>query len=109
MDAPVDCALVSVLLAIAKKLDRSVFPVYRPIHIYVPPRDDAVVLRTRTSRLLGMVEEEWKSRIAGFLLTYIDCGYKTLFCAGRDPESGLATRKKWAQQIAHSAHELHTH
>ncbi|KAF2754344.1 hypothetical protein EJ05DRAFT_479861 [Pseudovirgaria hyperparasitica] len=61
-----------------------------------------------TSRLLGLVEDEVTSRIAGFLLSYIDCANKTLLCAGWDPNQALL-REKWVQQITHSIHELHAH
>ncbi len=130
-----------VLLPPAKKLDGSIFPVYRPTDIHIRPSDDAMALPTRPSkvfikgedvcffkqlvssdismtsrelstyakihaaklkedvhisRLLGAVENEGTSRIAGFLLSYIDCKNKTLLCPGLGPNQALL-REKWIQ------------
>jgi hypothetical protein len=46
LDATVDCAPVGVLLPAAKKLDGSIFPVYRPSDIHIRLSDDAVALPT---------------------------------------------------------------
>ncbi|KAF2240241.1 hypothetical protein BU26DRAFT_498213 [Trematosphaeria pertusa] len=153
LDATADRAPVGVLLPPAKKLDGSIFPVYRPSDIHIRLSDDAVALPTRpgkvcikgqdvcffkklqpsdismthrelstyakihaaelkedvrTSRLLGVVEDEGTSRIAGFLLLYIDCENKTLLCPGWGPNQ-TSLREKWVQQITHSIHELHAH
>ncbi|KAF1963921.1 hypothetical protein BU23DRAFT_585827 [Bimuria novae-zelandiae CBS 107.79] len=153
LDATVDRAPVGVLLPPAKKLDSSIFPVYRPSDIHIRLSDDAVALPTRpgkvyikgqdvcffkklqpsdismthrelstyakihaaelkedvrTSRLLGVVEDEGTSRIAGFLLSYIDCENKTLLYSGWGPNQ-TSLREKWIQQITHSIHELHAH
>ena len=61
-----------------------------------------------TSRLLGVVENQETSRIAGLLLSYIDCGNKTLLCPGRGPNQA-SLREKWIQQITYWIHELHAH
>ncbi len=142
-----------VLLPPAKKLDGSIFPVYRPTNIHIRPSDDAMALPTRPSkvfikgedvcffkqlvssdismtsrelstyakihaaklkedvhisRLLGAIENEGTSRIAGFLLSYIDCKNKTLLCPGLGPNQALL-REKWIQQVTQSIHELHAH
>ncbi|KAF2791530.1 hypothetical protein K505DRAFT_363729 [Melanomma pulvis-pyrius CBS 109.77] len=62
-----------------------------------------------TSRLLGVVEDEGTSRIAGLLLSYIDCtNNRTLRCSRWDRDQA-SLREKWVQQTSHAIHELHAH
>ena len=50
----------------------------------------------RISRLHGLVQDE-DGLVFGLLLTYIDCGSKTLACAG--PEAPPTVRRRWADQV----------
>ncbi|KAL9567434.1 hypothetical protein ACKAV7_008384 [Fusarium commune] len=60
----------------------------------------------RISRLIGLVRDE--SGLAfGLLLTYIDCGNKTLLCATQ-PDTPGDLRQKWAEQVRDMVHQLHT-
>ncbi|EGU73065.1 hypothetical protein FOPG_19446 [Fusarium oxysporum f. sp. conglutinans race 2 54008] len=60
----------------------------------------------RISRLIGLVRDE--SGLAfGLLLTYIDCGNKTLLCATQ-PDTPGDLRQKWAEQVHDLVHHLHT-
>ncbi|KAF1963734.1 hypothetical protein CC80DRAFT_511962 [Byssothecium circinans] len=74
---------------------------YAKIHSAKLPQD------ARISRLLGVVEDEKTSNIAGFLLSYIETTeHGTLVCAGWNPHQPTL-RAKWAAQIAHTIHALH--
>ncbi|RYO86423.1 hypothetical protein DL766_005968 [Monosporascus sp. MC13-8B] len=59
----------------------------------------------RTPRLLGLVRDG-HGQVFGLLLTYIDCGRKTLFCAVK-PETPKHLRQRWATQIHDIANQLH--
>ncbi|KAG5750139.1 hypothetical protein H9Q70_007203 [Fusarium xylarioides] len=60
----------------------------------------------RISRLIGLVRDE-SSLTFGLLLTYIDCGNKTLLCATQ-PDTPSDLRQKWAEQVHVMIHQLHT-
>ncbi|KAF5704135.1 hypothetical protein FMUND_12677 [Fusarium mundagurra] len=59
----------------------------------------------RISRLIGLVRDG-TGPIFGLLLTYIDCGRKTLLCAAR-PDTSRELREKWAQQVNDTVRQLH--
>ena len=59
----------------------------------------------RTSRLLGLVRDD-DYIVFGILLTYIDCGARTLSCAV-NPSADTHTRSKWAEQIEDTITRLH--
>ncbi|RKK81126.1 hypothetical protein BFJ68_g17660 [Fusarium oxysporum] len=60
----------------------------------------------RISRLIGLVRDE-SGLTFGLLLTYIDCGNKTLLCATQ-PDTPGDLRQKWAEQVHDLVHHLHT-
>ncbi|KAF1828355.1 hypothetical protein BDW02DRAFT_593294 [Decorospora gaudefroyi] len=118
---------------LSRTLHKSALPVYRPNDIHVRLKDDEVALPlnsrkrrptvteldtyakiyaanlgedVRVCHLLGVVEEEPTSRTIGLLLSYIDCGNRTLSCAARGCER--TSHDKWLKQITHSRHELHS-
>ncbi|PYI05056.1 hypothetical protein BO78DRAFT_346636 [Aspergillus sclerotiicarbonarius CBS 121057] len=63
-------------------------------HIHVP-------------RLVGVVQdEEQESRITGILLTWVQCGYRTLHCA-LEPATSFDLRKRWDTQVTNTLDFLH--
>lgn len=92
-----------------KKLQLSnISMTYRELCTYAKIHGAKLEDDVRISRLLGIVEDEGTSRIAGFLLSYINCENKTLLCPRWGPNQ-TSLREKWVQQITHSIHELHAH
>lgn len=59
----------------------------------------------RISRLVGLVRTE-NSQVFGLLLTYIDCGRRTLLCAGRATTPNHL-KQRWAEQVHDIVHQLH--
>ncbi|QGI68592.1 hypothetical protein CEK26_012551 [Fusarium fujikuroi] len=59
----------------------------------------------RISRLIGLVRDE-TGRVFGLLLTYIDCGHKTLCCAA-NPRTARELKQTWAQQVNDTLQQLH--
>ncbi|KAI1015409.1 hypothetical protein LB504_010940 [Fusarium proliferatum] len=59
----------------------------------------------RVSRLIGLARDD-TGRAFGLLLTYIDCGHRTLRCAA-NPDISRETRQKWAQQVKDTLRQLH--
>ncbi|RAL00467.1 uncharacterized protein BO80DRAFT_455699 [Aspergillus ibericus CBS 121593] len=63
--------------------------------------------RIQVPRVVGVVEdEEEESRITGILLTWVQCGYRTLHCALK-PETSLDLRKRWDTQVTSTVDCLH--
>ncbi|PKK55005.1 hypothetical protein CI102_321 [Trichoderma harzianum] len=62
----------------------------------------------RISRLIGLVQsrDDQEVIIYGLLLTYIDCGHVTLFCAVK-PETPEHLRNRWATQVGDTLTRLH--
>ncbi|KAF4949254.1 hypothetical protein FGADI_9025 [Fusarium gaditjirri] len=60
----------------------------------------------RVSRLVGLVRVE-TGPVFGLVLTYIDCGHRTLLCAAK-PDVSRELRQSWAQQVHDTVQELHT-
>ncbi|KAF5542771.1 hypothetical protein FNAPI_9870 [Fusarium napiforme] len=59
----------------------------------------------RISRLIGLVRDG-TGPVFGLLLTYIDCGRKTLLCAAR-PDISRELKQSWAQQVNDTVQQLH--
>jgi serine/threonine protein kinase len=60
----------------------------------------------RISRLIGLVRNE-TGQTFGLLLTYFDCGHRTLLCAAK-PDTSRELRQSWAQQVHDMVQQLHT-
>lgn len=58
------------------------------------------------TRLYGIVEDEKSSRVIGLLLSWINCGNRTLECA-LGLETPAALRLKWEQQVSTTLACLH--
>ncbi|KAL6694455.1 hypothetical protein J3F84DRAFT_400224 [Trichoderma pleuroticola] len=99
----------------------------------IPPGDDSILLHEietyrqihaahldkalRISRLIGLVGSRETQEVAlygqdvtvtiyGLLLTYIDCGHKSLHCAVK-PETPEHLRTQWTTQVGHALAQLH--
>ncbi|EWG55540.1 hypothetical protein FVEG_13528 [Fusarium verticillioides 7600] len=59
----------------------------------------------RISRLIGLVRDG-TGPVFGLLLTYIDCGRKTLLCAA-GPDISRELKQSWAQQVHDAVQQLH--
>ncbi|KAI1023679.1 hypothetical protein LB505_011210 [Fusarium chuoi] len=59
----------------------------------------------RISRLIGLVRDG-TGQVFGLLLTYIDCGNKTLLCAAI-PDISRELRQSWSQQVHDTVQQLH--
>ncbi|KAF5648613.1 kinase subdomain protein [Fusarium sp. NRRL 52700] len=59
----------------------------------------------RISRLIGLVRDG-TGPVFGLLLTYIDCGHKTLLCAAK-PDIPRELKQSWAQQVHDTVQQLH--
>ncbi|KPM42122.1 hypothetical protein AK830_g4420 [Neonectria ditissima] len=59
----------------------------------------------RISRLRGLVRDE-AGTVFGLLLTCIDCGRVTLFCATK-LDTAISLREKWILQLRHIIEQLH--
>ncbi|KAF4444317.1 kinase subdomain-containing [Fusarium acutatum] len=68
-------------------------------------RDADLPESLRISRLIGLVRDE-TGQAFGLLLTYIDCGHKTLLCAA-ESDTSTELRKSWAQQVNDTVRRLH--
>lgn len=76
----------------------------REIQTYKKTKDAGLEDDLRISRLHGLVQDE-DGLILGLLLTYIDCGNRSLACAG--PEAPPALRRRWADQVRATVERLH--
>ncbi|KAF5556888.1 hypothetical protein FMEXI_941 [Fusarium mexicanum] len=59
----------------------------------------------RISRPIGVIRDN-TGRAFGLLLTYIDCGHKTLLCAAKS-DTSRELREIWAQQVNNTVEQLH--
>ncbi|KAI1037610.1 hypothetical protein LB503_009448 [Fusarium chuoi] len=59
----------------------------------------------RISRLIGLARDD-TGRVFGLLLTYIDCGHRTLRCAAK-PGMSRELKQTWAQQVNDTLQQLH--
>ncbi|KAF4494270.1 hypothetical protein FAGAP_9595 [Fusarium agapanthi] len=75
------------------------------IEKYKNIRDAHLPESLRISRLIGLVRDN-TGRDFGLLLTYIDCGHKTLLCAAKS-ETSTELRRSWAQQVNDTVRQLH--
>lgn len=75
---------------------------YRKIH------DAGLNQNLRISRLIGLVRSQdgQEVTIYGLLLTYIDCGHRTLLCAVQ-PETPEHLRSRWTTQVGDTLAQLH--
>ena len=72
---------------------------------YSSIRDASLDASLRISRLLGLVRNGG-DEIFGLLLTYIDCGRRTLTCAV-NRETEITVRRMWAKQVEDTVAQLH--
>ncbi|KAF5586817.1 hypothetical protein FPANT_7110 [Fusarium pseudoanthophilum] len=72
---------------------------------YKSIRDAHLDESLRISRLIGLVRDG-TGPVFGLLLTYIDCGRKTLLCAAR-PDTSRELKQSWAQQVNDTVQQLH--
>lgn len=64
----------------------------------------------RICRLRGVIkdkDEEDRNLLIGLLLTYIDCDFVTLSCAGADTLPSSTTKQRWVNQVTDTLTQLH--
>ncbi|SCV40020.1 uncharacterized protein FFB14_07369 [Fusarium fujikuroi] len=72
---------------------------------YKSIRDAHLPESLRILRLIGLARDD-TGRVFGLLLTYIDCGHKTLCCAA-DPRTARELKQTWTQQVNDTLQQLH--
>ncbi|KAF5553524.1 kinase subdomain-containing protein [Fusarium phyllophilum] len=75
------------------------------IEKYKSIQDADLTESLRISRLIGLVQDD-TDRVFGLLLTFIDCGHRTLLCAAK-PDTSRDLRQRWSQQVNDAVRQLH--
>ncbi|RAL14167.1 uncharacterized protein BO97DRAFT_433270 [Aspergillus homomorphus CBS 101889] len=78
----------------------------REMGVYKEMKAQGISDEAHAPHFIGVVCEEQNARIIGLLLSWVDCGNRTLECALR-PDTPLTLRTKWDQQVTTALACLH--